>query len=123
MTVSRIECVTTDCAEPRRLTAFWAAVLGYETSEDGDGWVVIRDPGEAGPMMELQRVPEGKVVKNRVHVDTTEVDGVWQDEVDRLERLSATLVRYVDERPDEAHWIMHDPEGNEFCCVWHRKTS
>jgi hypothetical protein len=51
------------------------------------------------------------------------VDGEWQDEVRRLAGLGATLVRYVDERPDEAHWIMQDPEGNEFCCVWHLVAS
>jgi hypothetical protein len=67
--VSRIECVTTDCAEPRRLWKFWAAVLGYETYGESDGWVVICDPGGAGPMMGFQRVPEAKIVKNRVHVN------------------------------------------------------
>ncbi|MEA2526579.1 MAG: hypothetical protein QOF33_3391 [Thermomicrobiales bacterium] len=118
--VSRIECVTIDCANAQRLAAFWAGVLGYETHEDIEGWVVIRDPRGAGPMMGFQQVPEGKIIKNRVHVDTTQVDGAWQDEVGRLASLGATPVRYVDERPDEAHWIMEDPEGNEFCCVWHR---
>ena len=117
---SRIEAVTTDCADPRRLAAFWAAALGYEPDEDSDEWVLLRDPAGAGPMLGFQRVPEEKVVKNRVHLDVTQVDGAWQDEVDRLSGLGASLVRYVDERPDEAHWIMLDPEGNEFCCVWHR---
>ena len=118
--VSRIEAVTTDCADPQRVAAFWTAALGYETDEESDGWVLIRDPTGAGPMMGFQRIPEGKKVKNRVHVDITPVDGEWQDEVDRLAGLGGVLVRYVDERADEAHWIMRDPEGNEFRCVWHR---
>lgn len=118
--VSRIEAVTTDCADPQRLAAFWNSALGYETDEDSDGWVLIRDPGGAGPMLGFRRVPEGKTVTNRVHLDVAPVAGAWRDEVERLEKLGARLVRYVDEQANEAHWIMHDPEGNEFCCVWHR---
>lgn len=120
--VSRIEAVTTDCADPQRLAAFWAAGLGYETVEDIEGWVLLRDPSGAGPMMGFQRVPEGKRVKNRVHVDVTQVEGGWRDEVDRLVGLGAVLVRCVDERPDEAHRLRQDPEGNEFCCVRHREV-
>jgi len=118
--VSRIGAVTTDCADPQRLAAFWAAVLGYETEEASDGWLLLRDPGGGGPDLGFQRVPEGKTVKNRVHLDLIPVDGAWHDEVKRLEDLGAALVRYVDEQPEEAHWLMHDPEGNEFCCVWLR---
>lgn len=67
-------------------------------------------------------MPEGKQVKNRVHVDLTPVADGWQEEVDRLSELGAVLVRDVDERPDEAHWLMRDPEGNGFSCVWHREV-
>lgn len=49
--VARIEAVTTDGAEPQRLAAFWAAALVYETYEDMEGWVLLRDPGGVGPML------------------------------------------------------------------------
>jgi Glyoxalase-like domain len=38
-----------------------------------------------------------------------------------VEALGAQRVRYVENDPDQSHWIMADPEGNEFwvsCPVW-----
>ncbi len=122
--VSRIECVTVDCVDAVQLAAFFAAVLGYETHEviEGD-WVVTRDRSGSAPMMGFHQVPEGKIIKNRVYMDTTQVVGAWQDEVDQLVGLGAKLVRYYDERAEEAHCVMEDPEGNEFCCVWQRSPA
>ena len=53
----------------------------------------------------LQRVPELKQVKNRVHLDAA---------ADRAIRLGATQLRLVDER-SERFYVMQDVEGNEFC--------
>jgi hypothetical protein len=50
-----------------------------------------------------------KTAKNRVHFDLR-APGAMQDEVARLERLGATVLRR------HLHNIeMADPEGNEFC--------
>ena len=56
------------------------------------------------------------MVKNRVHLDLIPTEGGLETEIRRLERLGARRVRYVENDPDESHWIMADPEGNEFCC-------
>ena len=55
-------------------------------------------------------MPEGKVVKNRLHVDLRPQD---QDaEVARLEALGA---RRIGIGQGEVSWVvMADPEGNEF---------
>jgi hypothetical protein len=37
------------------------------------------------------------------------------EEIGRMERLGASRVRYLENDPDESHWVMADPEGNEFC--------
>lgn len=116
---SRIGAVTTDCADPRRPAALWRAALGFETEEEGDDRVLFRNP-DGDPWLGFQPVPEGKVAKNRVHLDLLPIDGEWRDEAAGLEGPGAALVRNIDERPDEAHWLMRDPEGNEFCCVWQR---
>ena len=107
-----------DCADPRRLSAFWATALGYVTAEDGEGWIALRPPEGAGPLLGFQRVPEPKVVKNRVHLDlkpagTETLDAV----VARLVDLGGRVARPVAEEPGNAHVIMQDPEGNEFCVV------
>ena len=37
-----LACVTLDCADPRRLAAFWASTLGYVAQEEKDDWVVVQ---------------------------------------------------------------------------------
>ena len=80
------------------------------------------DPGGAGPRIFLQKVPEPKTVKNRVHLDVQVGAGLGPDErpgrvaaeVERLLGLGATHLRTYDEMGE--HWVvLQDPEGNEFC--------
>jgi predicted enzyme related to lactoylglutathione lyase len=69
-------------------------------------------------------VPEGKVAKNRVHLDLNVGGGhgtpledrkkAVDAQVDRLRGEGATVVRPV-EQHDEYWVVMQDPEGNEFC--------
>ena len=113
----RIENITMDCRDERTLSAFWTGVLGHEVAVDQPGaWMVPRDPSGAGPSIGLQVVSEPKVVKNRVPRDLIPIEGELEAEIRRLESLGGRRVRYVENDPDESHWIMVDPEGNEFCC-------
>ncbi|MFE9786342.1 VOC family protein [Nocardia salmonicida] len=111
--------VTFDCAEPERLARFWSAVLGYE--HRGSACV---DPSGVGPRLYFQRVPEDKVVKNRVHLDVRVGTGLvgeervtaLETECTRLVGLGAVRVRLL--RADgvnESCLVMQDIEGNEFC--------
>ena len=63
-------------------------------------------------------MPEGKVVKNRLHIDLAPPsNGDQAAEVRRLEVLGARLVD-VGQDPGTASWVvMADPEGNEFCVL------
>ncbi|MFE2754897.1 VOC family protein [Actinosynnema sp. NPDC059335] len=63
----------------------------------------------------FQDVPEGKSVKNRLHIDVHSEPGGLEALVARLEGLGATRVREVDQGPAGHWWVMRDPEGNEFC--------
>jgi hypothetical protein len=59
-------------------------------------------------------VPEGKTVKNRLHLDLQPADQAA--EVARLEGLGARRASVG--QSDEVSWIvMADPEGNEFCVL------
>jgi hypothetical protein len=61
------------------------------------------------------RVPEGKTVKNRLHLDVNPTDREQDDEVRRLLDLGA---RHADVGQGEASWVvLADPEGNEFCVL------
>ncbi|MFD6157336.1 VOC family protein [Nocardia sp. NPDC060256] len=111
--------VTFDCAEPERVAHFWCEVLGYEYQ--GSGAI---DPSGVGPRLYFQRVPEGKAVKNRVHLDVRVGTGLVGEE--RLAALEAECVRLVGlgavrgellraDGVNESCQLMQDVEGNEFC--------
>ena len=134
--------VTFDCAEPERVARFWCEVLGYVVPPAPEGFATwgdydrslppeqqgaafaCIDPTGVGPRLYFQRVPEGKVVKNRVHLDVRVGTGLVGDErfatlqaeCDRLLALGAThvLTQRADEY-NESCITLQDIEGNEFC--------
>ncbi len=113
-----LDCITLDCADPRQLAAFWAAALRYTVTEEKDGWVVVQAAEGGRPVVGFQRVPEPKTVKNRVHLDIRATGGATlEEEKTRLLALGARAVRLIADEPGNTHWIMQDPEGNEFCLV------
>jgi hypothetical protein len=82
--------------------------------EAEENWASAVDPAGRGPRLRFQVVPEGKVAKNRMHLDVGVTDRAG--EVDRLLGLGGRRVRDVEE-DGEAWTVMHDPEGNEFCIL------
>jgi Glyoxalase-like domain len=116
-----------DCADPAGLARFWCAALDYEVQDEEDEIVTIgspalpggRDrPGPVPPVLTFARVPEGKTVKNRLHIDLNPTDRSQDDEVRRLLDLGA---RHADVGQGDASWVvLTDPEGNEFCVLAER---
>ncbi|MFI6470311.1 VOC family protein [Streptomyces sp. NPDC050516] len=134
--------VTFDCADPERVARFWCEVLGYVVPSPPDGfdtwddynrslppenqgsWFACMDPSGQGPRMYFQRVPEGKVAKNRVHLDVRVGTGlvgeerlaVLEAECARLIALGAVCVQVLRaDEENESCISMQDIEGNEFC--------
>jgi hypothetical protein len=134
--------VTFDCAEPERVARFWCQVLGYVVPPPPDGFATwddfgrsqpperqgsdfaCMDPSGVGPRLFFQRVPEGKVVKNRVHLDVRVGTGLvgeqrlatLEAECSRLLPLGAVRVRLLlADDENESCIVMQDIEGNEFC--------
>jgi hypothetical protein len=113
-----------DCADPHRLARFWCSVLGYEIQDEDDGVVAIgpptvpegkNRPGPVPPTLTFARVPEGKTVKNRLHLDLNPTDREQDEEVRRLLDLGA---RHADVGQGDDSWVvLADPEGNEFCVL------
>ena len=111
----RIANVVIDCQDPARLAPFWETATGYQQLWSDEFFVVLSPSQPGPPNLLLQRVPEPKVAKNRVHVDLATAD--MEGEVRRLEALGATRgetyamgVRWT---------VMADPDGNEFCVSLH----
>ncbi|GAB7045606.1 VOC family protein [Catenuloplanes indicus JCM 9534] len=133
--------MTFDCADPERVGRFWCEVLGYvvrppkgfesweeyersRPAERRGEWFACVDPAGAGPRLFFQRVPEGRVVKNRVHLDVRAGTGlageerlaVLKAEAERLVALGASVVQVlVADDENESCIPMQDVEGNEFC--------
>jgi predicted enzyme related to lactoylglutathione lyase len=104
-----------DCSDPEALAPFWAAALGYSVIGAAGSYVLLL-PGEGGggPQLLLQRVPEPKQGKNRMHFDIHTAD--IEAEASRLGELGATRVRAETLCEHGTNWIlMEDPQGNEFC--------
>jgi catechol 2,3-dioxygenase-like lactoylglutathione lyase family enzyme len=110
---SRVDTITFDCRDPEELARFWCSALGYRVAEVHEGWgIEIADPSGSGLPMLFLTVPEGKVVKNRMHLDIRPPDSMGA-EADRLSSEGGSVQRY-----DDGNWIvMQDPEGNEFCVL------
>ncbi|WP_155545417.1 VOC family protein [Amycolatopsis camponoti] len=104
--------ITIDCADPRGLAEFWTAALGTTVAQDYEGEFLVLAPPEGGLPLGLQRVPEPRAGKNRVHVDFGGDDRAA--EVKRLVELGAKEVA-EHEVPGLAWTVLTDPEGNEFC--------
>jgi catechol 2,3-dioxygenase-like lactoylglutathione lyase family enzyme len=112
---STIDTLTIDCADPARVATFWCSALGYELVESDAEVAEIRDPSGAGWPLLFQVVPEGKSVKNRLHLDIR-ASASMAAEVERLKGFGATEQRFVEE--GDSFWtIMLDVEGNEFCVL------
>jgi len=151
--MSRDFQVTFDAADPLAQARFWADALGYvipgppgrELADGEDpieAWMefletagvpadqrdrasAIEDPEGTRPRVFFQKVPEGKVAKNRLHLDVRAAPGLQGDErmaaleaeCERLLSLGATRVQRFDPAPpmSAGFIVMADPEGNEFC--------
>ena len=113
---SRIAAIAIDAVRPRVVADFWRAVLGWrEMTVDADG--ITLAPADGGwPTIDVFAVPEGKSVKNRLHLDLR-ADGCSTAE--ELQRLLDLGARRVDVgQGDEVSWlVLADPEGNEFCLL------
>ena len=104
--------------------ASWAAYDRSLPAEDQGEAFACADPEGVGPRLFFQRVPEGKVVKNRLHLDVRVGTGLvgeerlaaLESECARLLPLGATRVRLlVADEENESCLVMQDVEGNEFC--------
>ncbi|MEV4477849.1 VOC family protein [Nonomuraea sp. NPDC049421] len=112
-----IHAVTFDAADPYEIASWWSKATGLplgEGDKPGDDEVMLRTKQD--PYVLFIRVPEGKTVKNRLHLDVNGTEGRTRDqEVERLLGMGATI--YQDLRDaNGVGWVtMLDPEGNEFC--------
>jgi predicted enzyme related to lactoylglutathione lyase len=114
----RIQCVVVDADDCGLLARFWSNVLGWRITHQTDDEVAI-EPPEGSPEVDVApdilfvKVPDRKVVKNRLHFDLRPKD--QEAEVERIVELGATR---ADIGQSDVSWVvLADPEGNEFCVL------
>ena len=132
--------VTFDTRDPHAEARFWAEALGYEKEDhsaivrglvdaghlpeaatiEDDGKLAFRevaacrDPEGTRARLFFQAVPEGKTVKNRVHLDLHVGSDRAEGEAKRLIDLGASEAWRTTDRGGLCI-TLRDPEGNEFC--------
>jgi len=133
--------VVVDCAAPHELADWWADALGWQVEAQDAAFIrrmidagyatddettthngalvwktgaAINAPDPNRPRLLFQQVPEGKTVKNRMHLDLRVGAERREAEVARLVAAGATELHRASQGPHE--WAtLADPEGNEFC--------
>ncbi|MGY1671198.1 VOC family protein [Geodermatophilus sp. SYSU D00710] len=133
--------VVIDSADPHAQADWWAEALGWQVEPQDEAFIrrtveaghaaeadttthrgalvwasgaAITSPDPDRPRVLFQRVPEGKTVKNRLHLDLRVGDDRREAEVARLLSLGATELWRASQGPFD--WVtLADPEGNEFC--------
>jgi hypothetical protein len=133
--------VVVDSQSPHELADWWAEALSWQVEPQDEAFIIrmvqsgaateadtlrhrgalvwalgaaITSPEPGRPRVLFQRVPEGKTVKNRLHLDVHVGPEQREAEVTRLVRLGATELSRHTQGPME--WAtLADPQGNEFC--------
>ena len=116
-----IAAVVLDSPDPFALAPFWVAASGWEEVARDDNSVSLANPARPGPRLEILRVADPKVAKNRVHIDVAP----WaaDDQAAEVDRLLALGARHVDiGQGSGTSWVvLADPHGNEVCVLSSRK--
>jgi catechol 2,3-dioxygenase-like lactoylglutathione lyase family enzyme len=118
---SRISHTSFDAIDAHAQSVFWSKVLGFiedpdDPNEPGHEECLITSPDRSQLLLFIA-VPDGKTVKNRVHLDLRPADRTREEEVERIRALGASQLADR-RRPDGSGWItLADPEGNEFCVL------
>jgi hypothetical protein len=121
--------VVVDCRDVAAQSRWWAEALDWRVGYEAANEVVLVPPHaleptrdmpsvQLGPGLIFVSVPEGKTVKNRLHIDLApSPDADQEAEVRRLEALGARRADVGQDREKVSWVVMADPEGNEFCVL------
>ena len=111
--VGTLTHVGIDVADLERAEAFYSALLGVRRDSAWEQYLAF-EPLPSGLTVYLQRVPEKKPSKTRVHIDLT-VPDVLAALVGVATLGGRTLRDFVE--PGENLAVVADPDGNEFCIL------
>jgi len=102
-----------DVADLERAETFYSSLLGVERDYAWDQYLAFK-PLPSGLIVYLQRVPDKKTSKTRVHMDLTVPDVMAA--LAKVDAIGGTaLTDFVE--PGDNLAVVADTEGNEFCLI------
>lgn len=122
MAALRFTTTTLSTPDPRRLAAFYAALLGWQERYADDGWVVLREPGDEDrsghalafhvderyvPPVWPSR-PGQQLMMGHLEIGTDDLDGA-------VEHALACGASLAARQPQDDVRVMLDPDGHPFC--------
>ena len=107
-----------DVEDLERSAQFWSAVLGTKAASRNGAYLSF-EPPRGGPIVYLQKVPEKKSAKNRMHIDIAveDVDAALA----QVESLGGRKLHVIEEF-GVRYAVVADPDGNEFCLSNRKET-
>lgn len=109
---ARVGAIMIDCHDPAALFAFWSQIVSVEVEHRYADYIFTTMLPENHIRLAFQKVPETKIVKNRLHLDLAHPEP--EAFISRVESLGGSRVE--DHQTDDFSWtVLADPEGNEFC--------
>jgi hypothetical protein len=105
--------VTFEDRDPAGLATFWGALLGRDVVRESRSALLPADDTQVG--LRFVAASTGKSGTNHLHLHLTSTS--LQDQQQTLESALRLGGRHLDvgQLPDEAHVVLADPGGNEFC--------
>jgi catechol 2,3-dioxygenase-like lactoylglutathione lyase family enzyme len=106
-----------DAHHPSGLAAFWSGVLGWEMADDPQDGLTLLPSDDTGFRLRFVPTREPKSGPNQMHFDLTSAS--LEDQQETVARSLRLGARHLDigQGPQEAHVVLADPDGNEFCVI------
>ena len=106
-----------DANDPPRLARFWGAVLGWEMADDPRDGITLLPNDDTGFRFRFLPTQRQKSGPNQRHLHLTSTS--LEDQQQTVARSLGLGARHIDigQSPQEAHVVLADPEGNEFCVI------
>lgn len=115
--IARFSLVALDCADPRALAEFYAAITGWKIDHDDGDWVQLR--GDGGATLAFQRAPGHRppVWPSDDHPQQAHLDFDVPDLDAGEQQVMALGARKAEIQPGSSFRVYLDPAGHPFCLV------
>ena len=115
--IARFSLVALDCADPRALARFYAALTGWEIDHDDGDWVQLRGDGGATLAFQSASGHRPPVWPSDEHPQQAHLDFDVPDLDVGEQQVMALGARKAEIQPGSLFRVYLDPAGHPFCLV------